>query len=71
MISGVGKGQDFDARPETIQRECDESLRRLGTDHVELYYLHAADKQTPIEETAGAVAKLIADGKAITAAHRT
>ena len=66
-IHRVGKGQDFDARPETIQRECDESLRRLGTDHVELYYLHAADKQTPIEETAGAVAKLIADGKAITA----
>ncbi len=66
-IHRVGKGQDFDARPETIHRECDESLQRLGTDHVELYYLHAPDPQTPIAETAGAIAKLIADGKAITA----
>ena len=66
-IHRVGKGQDFDARPETIRRECDESLTRLGTDRVEVYYLHAPDPQTPIAESAGAIAKLIADGKAITA----
>jgi len=66
-IHRVGKGQDFDARPETIRRECDESLTRLGTDRVELYYLHAPDPQTPIAESAGAIAKLITDGKAITA----
>ncbi len=66
-IHRVGKGQDFDARPDTIRRECDESLRRLGTDRVELYYLHAPDPQTPLADSAGAIAKLIADGKALTA----
>ena len=39
-----------DARPETIARECDESLRRLGTDRVELYYLHSPDPQVSIAE---------------------
>ncbi len=66
-IHRVGKGQDFDARPETIYRECDESLKRLGTDHVDLYYLHAPDPQTPSAESAGAVANLIAGGKTLTA----
>ncbi|MEO2019743.1 MAG: aldo/keto reductase, partial [Fuerstiella sp.] len=66
-IHRVGKGQDFDARPDTIRRECDESLRRLGTDRVELYYLHAPDPQTPLADSAGAIAQLIADGKALTA----
>ncbi|MCR9198292.1 MAG: aldo/keto reductase [Planctomycetaceae bacterium] len=59
----VGRGQDYDGRPETIQRECEESLQRLQTDHVELYYLHAWDKQTPIAETAAAIASLIQQGK--------
>lgn len=52
-----------DARPETIRRECDESLQRLGVDHVDLYYLHSPDPQTPIEESAGAIAGLIEAGK--------
>ena len=59
----VGRAQDYDGRPETIQRECEESLRRLQTDHIELYYLHAWDKQTPIAETAAAIASLIQQGK--------
>lgn len=63
----VGKGQDYDGRPETIQRECDESLRRLRTDRVELYYLHAWDRSTPIAETAGAIARLIEQGKVLSA----
>ena len=46
-IHRVGKGQDFDSRPETLKRECDESLLRLGTDYIDLYYLHAADGKTP------------------------
>ena len=66
-IHRVGKGQDYDARPETIRRECDESLLRLNTDRVELYYLHAPDPDTPISATAGAISELIESGKVLTA----
>jgi len=52
-----------DARPETLRRECEESLRRLETDRVELYYLHAPDPNVPVAESAGAIARLIAEGK--------
>jgi aryl-alcohol dehydrogenase-like predicted oxidoreductase len=55
--------QVFDARPETLFRECDESLRRLETDHVELYYLHAPDPIVPIRESAGALRRLLESGK--------
>ncbi|MEQ8210736.1 MAG: aldo/keto reductase [Lacipirellulaceae bacterium] len=55
--------QEQDARPETIRRECDESLRRLGVDHVELYYLHSPDPKLPLEDSAGAIAELVAAGK--------
>lgn len=60
----VGRGQDYDGRPETIERECTESLARLGTDYVDLYYLHAPDPKVPVTETAGAIARLIETGKA-------
>jgi aryl-alcohol dehydrogenase-like predicted oxidoreductase len=63
----VGKGQDYDGRRETILRECNESLQRLGTDRIELYYLHAPDPKTPIAESAGAIAELIQAGKVLTA----
>jgi len=56
-----------DARPETLKAECEESLRRLGTDRVELYYLHAPDPQVPIAESAGAIQELIAAGKVLAA----
>ena len=56
--------QTQDARPEQIRRECDESLQRLGTDHVELYYLHSPDPKVPIAESAGAIRQLIDEGKA-------
>jgi len=52
-----------DARPETLKRECEESLRRLGTDRVDLLYLHAPDPAVPITESAGALAELLAAGK--------
>lgn len=52
-------------RPETLQRECDESLRRLQTDRIELYYLHAPDPAVPIEESAGAIGELIRQGKVL------
>ncbi len=55
--------QTQDARPDTIKAECDESLLRLGTDHVELYYLHSPDPQVPVSDSAGAIAELIAAGK--------
>lgn len=63
----VGKGQDYDARPETIRRECEESLRRLQTDRVELYYVHAPDPKVTISETAAAIAELIRAGKVLSA----
>jgi aryl-alcohol dehydrogenase-like predicted oxidoreductase len=48
---------------ESIVRECEDSLRRLGTDYIDLYQIHWADPTTPIHETMEAVAKLIQDGK--------
>lgn len=54
-----------DARPETLRRECDELLRRLETDHVELLYLHSPDPNVPIAESAGALAELMAEGKTL------
>jgi aryl-alcohol dehydrogenase-like predicted oxidoreductase len=59
--------QAQDARPETLLRECDESLSRLGVDCVELYYLHAPQKDVPIEESAGAIRQLVENGKALSA----
>lgn len=59
--------QDQDARPETLQRQCDESLRRLGVDHVELYYLHARDPNTPLADSAGAFRRIVESGKALAA----
>lgn len=56
-----------DARPATLKRECAESLRRLGTDHVEIYYLHGPDPQVPVSESAGAIRVLIEEGKALAA----
>jgi aryl-alcohol dehydrogenase-like predicted oxidoreductase len=62
-----GKLQEHDARPETLRRQCDESLRRLKTDHVELYYLHAPDPAVPVCDSAGAIRDLIVSGKVMTA----
>ncbi|MFC9326088.1 aldo/keto reductase [Kitasatospora sp. NPDC057015] len=51
-------------RPEHIRRSIDESLRRLGTDHVDLYQLHRVDPEVPIEESWGALAEAVTAGKA-------
>jgi aryl-alcohol dehydrogenase-like predicted oxidoreductase len=53
----------LDGRPETLQRHFEESLRRLGTDHVDLLYLHAPDPKVPLAESAGALAELLRAGK--------
>ena len=52
-----------DGRPETIKRSADGSLKRLRTDHLDLYYIHRIDRNVPIEETAGAMKELIEEGK--------
>ncbi|MGZ4276120.1 MAG: aldo/keto reductase [Solirubrobacteraceae bacterium] len=49
--------------PEYVHAACDASLRRLGVDHIDLYYQHRVDKTVPIEETVGAMADLVAAGK--------
>jgi len=50
--------------PAYVPRACDASLQRLGVDYIDLYYLHRVDPQVPIEETVGAMAELVAAGKA-------
>jgi aryl-alcohol dehydrogenase-like predicted oxidoreductase len=57
------KRQVHDARPATILRECEESLRRLETDWIDLYYLHAPDPNVPVAESAGALRQLLDTGK--------
>ena len=52
-----------DSRPETIRKSADASLKRLGTDHIDLYYQHRADPDVPIEEVAGVMSELIKAGK--------
>lgn len=52
-----------DNRPERLRLECDESLRRLGTDRVELLYLHAPDDKVPLEDSAGTLRELMEAGK--------
>jgi aryl-alcohol dehydrogenase-like predicted oxidoreductase len=53
----------IDGTPENVRRSIEGSLKRLGTDHVDLYYQHRIDPNTPIEETVGAMAELVQEGK--------
>jgi aryl-alcohol dehydrogenase-like predicted oxidoreductase len=50
-------------KPEYVRAACDASLRRLGVDHIDLYYQHRVDPETPIEDTVGAMAQLVKAGK--------
>ena len=52
-----------DGSPANVRRAVEGSLQRLGVDHIDLYYLHRVDPDTPIEETVGAMAELVAEGK--------
>ncbi|QUQ67556.1 aldo/keto reductase [Kutzneria sp. CA-103260] len=56
-------GVVFDGRPEYVAQACEASLRRLGVDHVDLYYQHRYDPSVPIEDTVGAMAELVEAGK--------
>ncbi len=53
----------INGRPEYVRSACDASLKRLGVDHIDLYYQHRVDKNVPIEETVGAMAELVRAGK--------
>ncbi len=53
----------IDGRPAYVRKACDDSLRRLGVDTIDLYYQHRVDRETPIEDTVGAMAELVAAGK--------
>jgi len=59
----AGRTQKVDGRPARLVQEVDESLQRLGTDHVDLLYLHAPDPTVPIEESAAALRELLTAGK--------
>ncbi|MEU8817793.1 aldo/keto reductase [Actinoplanes sp. NPDC048796] len=63
---GIVRGEDgtrLDGRPEKVRGYCEASLRRLGTDHIDLYYLHRVDPDVPVADTVGAMADLVAAGK--------
>ncbi len=59
----AARGRVIDGRRETLRRQCEESLRRLNTDRVDLLYLHAPDPKTSVAESAAALKELIEEGK--------
>jgi aryl-alcohol dehydrogenase-like predicted oxidoreductase len=64
LVSHAGNGPGhLDSSPANVRTAVEGSLRRLGTDHVDLYYQHRVDPRTPIEETVGALAQLVDEGK--------
>jgi aryl-alcohol dehydrogenase-like predicted oxidoreductase len=62
-MTGVNGVRVIDGRPETLRRSCEESLTRLRTDVIDLYYLHRWDRKVPIEDSVGALADLVRAGK--------
>ncbi len=62
-MQGVDGKRVIDGRPATLKKTCEDSLRRLRTDVIDLYYLHRWDKQVPIEDSVGALADLLREGK--------
>ncbi len=60
---GEGRFVGINGRPEYVRQACDASLRRLKVEHVDLYYQHRVDRNLPIEETVGAMSRLVEEGK--------
>jgi aryl-alcohol dehydrogenase-like predicted oxidoreductase len=65
FVSEDAGAEVIDGRPDYVQRACDASLKRLGVDRIDLYYLHRADPRVPIEDTVGAMADLVTQGKVL------
>jgi aryl-alcohol dehydrogenase-like predicted oxidoreductase len=64
LVSHDGDGPwNLDSSPANIRTAVDGSLKRLATDHIDLYYQHRVDPNTAIEDTIGALAELVAEGK--------
>src|ERR1700723_3489133 len=64
LVSHFGRqGRVIDSSPDNVRAAIEGSLNRLDTDHIDLYYQHRVDPNTPIEETVGALAELITEGK--------
>ena len=61
--SAEGGWLGINGKPEYVRQSCDESLQRLGVDVIDLYYQHRVDVTVPIEETVGAMAELVQQGK--------
>lgn len=64
-LEGGKPGGGLNSRPEHIRKVADECLRRLQTDHIDLFYQHRVDPAVPMEDVAGAVAELVAEGKVL------
>jgi aryl-alcohol dehydrogenase-like predicted oxidoreductase len=62
-LTGVDGKRTINGRPEVLKRTCEEALARLNTDVIDLYYLHRVDKNVPLEESMGALADLVREGK--------
>src|SRR6478672_558223 len=63
LVDPDGTRRGISGRPEYVHQACDASLQRLGIDHIDLYYQHRVDPDTPIEETVGAMSELVQAGK--------
>ncbi|KAI5455510.1 hypothetical protein NCC49_000318 [Naganishia albida] len=63
VLGGGGAKREIDSSPEYCREACEKSLKRLGTDYIDLYYCHRVDKKTPIEKTIEAMAQLQKEGK--------
>jgi aryl-alcohol dehydrogenase-like predicted oxidoreductase len=62
-LQGVDGKRTLDGRPETLRKSLEDSLRRLQTDVIDLYYLHRWDKTVPVEDSIGELAKMVEEGK--------